>query len=61
MRRLFLLAAAGVGAAALYRQSHKKAAFKQEEQVLDSTIDDSFPASDPPSYSVPITIGGARN
>lgn len=61
MRRLFLLAAASAGAAALYSRSHKKAVSKPAEQVLDSTIDDSFPASDPPSYSVPITIGGAKN
>ena len=49
-KALMFLGAGAAGAMAYERKCHSRACNKREAQI-DDTIDDSFPASDPPSWS----------
>jgi len=42
--------------AAVNLMARQNRAFLREEQVIDNTLDDSFPASDPPAFTADIGI-----
>jgi hypothetical protein len=61
MRYTKSLAALGLafGAASVLAMQNKKAAKiqKKNDEIVDTSIDDSFPASDPPSWNAGHAIG----
>jgi hypothetical protein len=46
-----------LGALALNNKQLTAQRFKRREARIDDTIDDSFPASDPPSWTVDVGVG----
>jgi hypothetical protein len=51
MRLILFFIAAGGTAWLGYRLFRQKAKIEHREQIIDETLDDSFPASDPPSWT----------
>ncbi len=43
-----------------HQKWQKKDTSKSDESKLDDALEDSFPASDPPAMSEPLTVGGKR-
>lgn len=63
MRNSLFLALVGAAAGGMYlqRRLHKAAQCEKREQVMDNTLDDSFPASDPPSWTSDAGVVRASN
>lgn len=57
---LLMLAGAVAGGAYLQRRLSKARACEQREAQIDDTLDDSFPASDPPAWTADRGVKMAR-